>query len=207
MHQKYRNTSPWIGSLTQKDKNTIASKQWLTSDIIEEVHSILSKQFTLISGFQTPCNAPAYNTTLKKWVSNNSFTEQQGPAVQIHHTENHLWVTSILTHTNELFLLDSMYDKLTTSLEIQLFQVYSNSKKRLLVKIPEVQKQTNKIDCGLYAIVNAVEFCFTSFSGGLHIEFNQQLMRDHLISCLEKGQFSVFPPKVKMYGQVQEQCG
>jgi Ulp1 family protease len=31
-------------------------------------------------------------------------------------------------------------------------------KKRLLVKIPEVQKQTNKIDCGLYAIANAVEF-------------------------------------------------
>ena len=39
-------------------------------------------------------------------------------------------------------------------------------KKRLLVKIPEVQKQTNEIDCGLYAIANAVEFCFTSFSGG-----------------------------------------
>jgi hypothetical protein len=35
-----------------------------------------------------------------------------------------------------------------------------------LVKIPEVQKQTNEIDCGLYAIANAVELCFTSFSGG-----------------------------------------
>ena len=133
-----------------------------------------------------------------------SFTEKQGPAVQIHHTGNHHWVTSILTHTNELFLLDSMYDKLTTFLEIQLFQVYSNSKKRLLVKIPEVQKQINKIDCGLYAIANAVEFSFTSFSGSLHIEFNQQLMQDHLISCLEKGQFSVFPMlKVSKKGMVK----
>ena len=125
-------TSPWVGSLTQKDKNIIAGKQWLTSKIIEEVHDILSKQLALINGFQTPCNAPAYNTTLKKWVSNNSFTEQQGPAVQIHHTGNYHWVTSILTHTSELFLLDSMYDKLTTSLEIQLFQVYSNSKKKVV---------------------------------------------------------------------------
>jgi hypothetical protein len=58
-------TSPWIGSLTQKDKNIIAGKQWLTSKIIEEVHDILSKQLALINGFQTPCNAPAYNTTLK----------------------------------------------------------------------------------------------------------------------------------------------
>ena len=98
-----------------------------------------------------------------------------------------------------------MYDKLTTSLEIQLFQLYSNSKKRLLVKIPEVQKQINKIDCGLYAIANAVEFCFTKFSGSLHIEFNQQLMQDHLISCLEKGQFSVFP-KVKVSKKGMVKC-
>jgi hypothetical protein len=58
-----------------------------------------------------------------------------------------------------------------------------------LVKIPEVQKHTNKIDCGLYAIANAVELCFTRFSGGLHIEFNQQLMRDHLTctkACITK---------------------
>jgi len=75
-----------------------------------------------------------------------------------------------------------MYDKLTTSLEIQLFQVYSNSKKRLLVKIPEVQKQTNKIDCGLYAIANAVEFCFTSFSGGLHIESTTHAGPSHFLS-------------------------
>jgi hypothetical protein len=57
----------------------------------------------------------------------------------------------------------------------------------------------------LYAIANAVEFCFTSFSGGLHIEFNQQLMRDHLIACLEKGQFSVFP-KVKVSKKGKVMC-
>ena len=150
LHQKYRNTSPWIGSLTQKDKNIIAVKQWLTSEIIEEVHvhDILSKQFTLISGFQTPCNAPAYNTRLKKWVSNNSFTEKRGPAVQIHHTGNHHWVTSILTLYKELFLLDSMYDKLTTSLEIQLFQVYSNSKKGCWLRFQRFKNRPMKLIVG-----------------------------------------------------------
>jgi hypothetical protein len=141
-------TSPWVGSLTQKDKNIIAGKQWLTSKIIEEVHDILSKQLTLISGFQKPCNAPAYNTTLKKWVSNYSFTEQQGPAVQIHHTGNHHWVTSILTHTNELFLLDSMYDKLTTSLEIQLLQVYSNSIKGSWLRFQRFKNRPIKLIVG-----------------------------------------------------------
>ena len=49
-------------------------------------------------------------------------------------------------------------------------------------------------------------FCFTSFSGGLHIEFNQQLMRGHLISCLENAQFSVFPPKVKVSKKCTVKC-
>jgi hypothetical protein len=79
------------------------------------------------------------------------------------------------------------------SQEIQLSQIYSHGKKRLLVKIPEIHKQTNSIDCGLYAIANAVEYCLTGYTGGLHIKFDQKYMRDHLISCLEKNQFRPFP--------------
>ncbi|CAC5393943.1 unnamed protein product [Mytilus coruscus] len=88
-----------------------------------------------------------------------------------------------------------MYSTLTTSSEIQLSQIYSHDKKRLLIKIPEVQKQTNSIDCGLFAIANAVEFCFTSFSGAIHVEFNTELFREHLVICLEKGEFIPFPKK------------
>ncbi|CAG2210308.1 unnamed protein product [Mytilus edulis] len=95
-----------------------------------------------------------------------------------------------------------MYDTLTTSSEIQLSQIYSHGKKRLLVKLPEVQKQTNSIDCGLFAIANAVEFCFTSFSGGIHVEFDTELLREHLVICLEKGEFIPFPKKkISMKGK------
>jgi hypothetical protein len=59
--------------------------------------------------------------------------------------------------------------------------------------MPEIHKQTNSIDCGLYAIANAVEYCLTGYTGGLHIKFDQKYMRDHLISCLEKNQFRPFP--------------
>ena len=89
--------------------------------------------------------------------------------------------------------MDSLFDKITTSTEIQLFQIYSHNKKRLLVKIPEVQKQSNSTDCGLFAIAFAVEFCLTTYSGGLHVEFEQKYMRSHLMACLEKGEFSAFP--------------
>ncbi|CAC5401141.1 unnamed protein product [Mytilus coruscus] len=102
----------------------------------------------------------------------------------------------LLTKNNRKELTKiSMYDTLTTSSEIQISQIYSHDKKRLLVKIPEVQKQTNSIDCGLFAIANAVEFCFTSFSGGIHVEFDTEMFREHLVICLEKGEFIPFPKK------------
>jgi Ulp1 family protease len=57
--------------------------------------------------------------------------------------------------------------------------------------MPEIHKQTNYIDCGLYAIANAVEYFLTGYTGGLHIKFDQKYMRDHLISCLEKNQNTI----------------
>ena len=55
--------------------------------------------------------------------------------------------------------------------------------------MPEIHKQTNSIDCGLYAITNAIEYCLTGYTGGLHIKFDQK----YIISCLEKNQFRPFP--------------
>lgn len=193
---------PWIGTLTQVDKKTISDSKCLTSDIVNYAQNILSKQFPLIQGFQNTCYAPVFCNQQKKWLSETSFTPTQAPAVQIHHTGHSHWVTSLTKQSNEVYLLDSMYDTLTTSSEIQLSQIYSHGKKRLLVKLPEVQKQTNSIDCGLFAIANAVEFCFTSFSGGIHVEFDTELLREHLVICLEKGEFIPFPKKkISMKGK------
>ena len=60
--------------------------------------------------------------------------------------------------------------------------------KKMLIKLPETQKQDNSIDCGLFSLANAVEF-----KGGTHIKFEQKYTREHLVHCLEKGNFSAFP--------------
>jgi hypothetical protein len=65
--------------------------------------------------------------------------------------------------------------------------------KQNLIKLPETQKQDNSIDCGLFSLANAVEFCQSGFKGGTHIKFEQKYMREHLIHCVEKGDFSAFP--------------
>jgi hypothetical protein len=41
--------------------------------------------------------------------------------------------------------------------------------------------------------VTLVEFCQSGFKGGTHIKFEQKYMREHIVHCLEKGNFSAFP--------------
>jgi Ulp1 family protease len=56
----------------------------------------------------------------------------------------------------------------------------------MVVKLPEVQQQTNGFDCGVYAIANLVEFCSKgSFNFKRKTNFIENYMRSHLISCLE----------------------
>ena len=93
----------------------------------------------------------------------------------------------------EIYLLDSLALNITTSLEYQLAQIYGENRKNILIKLPETQKQNNSIDCGLFSLANAVEFCQSGFKGGTHIKFDQKYMREHLVHCLEKGNFSAFP--------------
>ena len=87
------------------------------------------KQLPAIHGFQHSYLAPIYNIDQRKWISNINFADTQGQSVQIHHTGHDHWVTSLQTCTNEIYVLDSMFKKLTTSLEIQLSQLYAHGKK------------------------------------------------------------------------------
>ena len=65
--------------------------------------------------------------------------------------------------------------------------------KALQVKIPRVQQQPNSYDCGLFAIANVVEFCFSPDSFNPRIIYDVSKMRQHLIECLENGKMSAFP--------------
>lgn len=80
-------------------------------------------------------------------------------------------------------------------------QIYGKDKKKIHIRMPDVQRQENNIDCGLFAIANAVEFCLYGFKGGQHIKFDQKYMREHLICCLEKGHSNQFPKNLVGYDQ------
>ena len=56
---------------------------------------------------------------------------------------------------------------------------------------PDVQMQARVSDCGVFALAFATAICFGHSPGKFH--FNQRQMRTHLIECLEKSHFSMFP--------------
>ncbi|CAG2232922.1 unnamed protein product [Mytilus edulis] len=182
---------PWVAYCSQQHKQNILNNNYLCSDIIISTQNLLKFEFPEINGFQETTLAPVKLNG--KWVSETGFQSQESPSLQIHHNGNAHWVLSLQTRDGNIYLLDSLSLNLTTSLEYQLTQIYGKDKKKLIIRIPDVQKQQNSIDCGLFAIANALEFCQTGFKGGTHITYEQKYMREHLIHCLENGKFTHFP--------------
>lgn len=90
------------------------------------------------------------------------MSASQGQTVQIHYVqERSHWVTSSSTRLR-VELADSLQtrDSITPTLSQQLLQKYQHliCNNNLEVHIIPVMQQTNGIDCGLFAIANAVEF-------------------------------------------------
>ena len=54
-----------------------------------------------------------------------------------------------------------------------------------------MQQQEGTVDCGLFAIANAIEVC--QGNNPEHVKFDQEKMRSHLLECLNNEQLTVFP--------------
>ena len=72
-------------------------------------------------------------------------------------------------------------------------RIYSSNGNVIPVNLPTVQQQTNSIDCGVFAIAYATEFCFNQYTGGKGLTFNTSVKRDHLLQCLSNKQLQPFP--------------
>jgi hypothetical protein len=76
------------------------------------------------------------------------------------------------------------------SLLLQIATVYGPGG-ILRVRKESVQQQVGHTDCGCFAIAFATEVCHGRNPST--VSFNQERMRVHLHSCLQKGEMSAFP--------------
>jgi hypothetical protein len=68
----------------------IADQKCIDSDIINEVHTVLARQFSDIKGFQNKTFAPQFNTVEQKWISNTIFTDIMGRCTNTPHMSGSL---------------------------------------------------------------------------------------------------------------------
>jgi hypothetical protein len=104
---------------------------------------------------------------------------------------------------NEIYLLDSLGNDreniIPDGLKIQLSQIYGRNLKSISIIVPSVQKQTNSVDCGLFAIAFATHFCLNE-KLSLDTIFDSKKLREHLLACFEDKKMSHFPTTSKKIG-------
>ena len=179
-------------------RNTLKTGQQLTDEHVDLAQQLLKKQFPHIDGLQT--------TLL---VQNDGFVPVQHESIQIHHIPGH-WVTS-----SSLGLEVAVYDSkfggmgLSPLLTPQLASLYKlkigndedgdeSDPATLTVEVPYVQQQEGYTDCGLFAIAFAVHLALGDEVTALN--FEQSLMRQHLLKCFDKKAMVAFPLKKKTAG-------
>ena len=153
--------------LSFKEKNDIQNDKKLCCNIIDFAQQLLQQQFPSVNGLQFTGYAPILENT-GKWTYSLQITREIPPSVQIHHTGHAHWVLSIQDTSGTVFLLDSKNPRQTVSAstQIQMSRIYSSNGNVIPVNLPTVQQQTNSIDCGVFAIAYATEFCFNQYTGG-----------------------------------------
>ena len=107
----------------------------------------------------------------------------------------HHWVCTARHPGGSVWIMDSrvLLQPITASTELQVAKIYNQQSvsSTLHVEIISVQQQEGLHDCGVFAIAYALEVCLNRRPE--FANFNQPLMRQHLIKCLNEKHFEPFP--------------
>lgn len=148
-----------------------------------------------IEGLSTPLQVE-YGTALSKdQIDFYKKASRTKDYIQILNTGRNHWVTCILKRgSSTMYLLDSnIQAEITGHTKIQIAMCLKSMDNSITIERPPCQQQTNSVDCGLFAIANAIEFIN---EGKIkYTDFDTSKMRDHLYNCLVDGFVSPFPRK------------
>lgn len=120
------------------------------------------------------------------------------PYVQFHHDMNH-WVASAFLSGGVVFA-DSLNGRPSVFVARQMKQIYRkkvDSDGRLKVRVLDVQKQTNKSDCGVFAAANAFSLASLQDPAEEVFDTENKAMRTHLAACFEARTLLPFPSQRK----------
>ena len=110
--------------------------------------------------------------------------------IQIWHSRQCHWITvsSVGCKTGEINVYDSLYSDLDEVTKCKEQRVFGSST-GITFNFPNVQRQVELTDCGLFTVAFATSLAF----GQDVFEFQQDKLRSHLKVCFEEKYIRMFP--------------
>ena len=170
-------------TLTHADQKVVVSPTgWLTDNVITASQMLLLQHFPNMSGLQPP--------TLQEVLG---FQVHSREFVQIIHVRNNHWcvVSTVGCENGAVNVYDSLYSTVSSKTIHLIASLICSSAAKLVIKMMDVEKQSNGSDCGVLAIAYTFDIC--SGFDPCQVRFDHRKIRQHLITCLERCQFSRFP--------------
>ena len=106
--------------------------------------------------------------------------------IQILNLANNHWITvsTVGCVPGVVNVYDSLQLGLSTSVKRTIANLLHTNKPTIVVQQARMQLQSGGSDCGLFAVATATAIC--TGQNPENIQFNQRLMRQHLLKCLEE---------------------
>ena len=171
-------------TLTTKEKQSVQNTSgWLNDNIVNSAQYLIHQQFLEINGLQ--------NTLL----SNTLGFQMAPPFVQVLNVNENHWVTVACIDQlhNTVRIYDSLGSRnMSLQMKEDLASIMCTKKESFFVCFESVGRQLDGSSCALYAIAFAFDLCERKHDPRA-MRYSADLMRQHLLSCLDSSSMSSFP--------------
>eukprot|EP00731_Ephydatia_muelleri_P027168 Em0019g41a len=178
---------------------------WLDDEHITAAQHLLQEQHPDVAGLQS--TSLQYTRTFE--------VLRDHPFIQCLHENGNHWITvpTVGCSSGVVQVFDSSHHlKLSHSLKCIIADMLQASKDSIVLEYIKMQEQSGASDCGLFAIATATAIC--NGQDLCMLEFDQYLMRKHLLQCFQNGAMLPFPsqsiaarkPKVLKEEMVEIYC-
>ena len=167
-------------SLKYSDKKAILEGHELHDLHIDICQKLLKYQYPGLKGLFS---------TLKPFHGHEAWVDCY---IQLYHSRGNHWITlsTVGCKKGEINIYDSLYDNIDEVTGCEVESVFPGIK----CVLQPVQKQRGIKDCGLFALAYATHLATGKDPKKLlHIKFDQEKLRFHLISCFEQKKIIEFP--------------
>ena len=90
---------------------------------------------------------------------------------------------------------DSLHGRLDLPTKKIVADLVQSKENEIEILYADVQRQSGASDCGLFALAFATSVCYGDYPAAS--SYTQSEMREHLLSCIKKGQIVRFPQRAK----------